>query len=152
MILIAHRGQYDGPNKTAENSPTLLAMAMKLGYDCEVDLWVVDDTLYLGHDEPVYKTYKEFINNEKFWIHAKNLEALLWLKLNMPNSKFFWHENDKFVLTSNNIIWTNPGNPLTEKSVMVMPEIIDPSLENTKHQICFAICSDYVSTIKEFYK
>ena len=44
--------------------------------------------------------------NDNFWCHAKNLDALnRLLKIGV---NCFWHENDKYTLTSNRIIWTFP--------------------------------------------
>ena len=72
MKYIAHRGLFNGPNRELENSPDQIDQALALGYDCEIDLWVVNNELYLGHDGPKYKITKEYLNNDKFWIHAKN--------------------------------------------------------------------------------
>jgi hypothetical protein len=36
-----------------ENKPIILK-AIKLGYDVEIDIWVIDGAFYLGHDEPQY--------------------------------------------------------------------------------------------------
>ena len=79
MIKIAHRGLIDGPNKEIENHPDTIQKSLEKGYDAEIDLWVIDDKLYLGHDEAQYNTTEEFINTKGLWIHAKNLEALQWL-------------------------------------------------------------------------
>ena len=101
----------------------------------------------LGHDTPDHQVSYEFLQRPGIWIHAKNLDALYVLgadnKLN-----FFWHQEDEFTLTSQGYIWTFPGKTLTENSVMVMPEYIDPTLDNTIGVKCFAICSDYVEQIK----
>jgi hypothetical protein len=55
MKLIAHRGLVDGPNATTENHPDQIKTAWSLGFDCEIDLRVVDGKLWLGHDEPQYQ-------------------------------------------------------------------------------------------------
>jgi hypothetical protein len=146
MKYIAHRGLFRGPDPELENSPDQILAARAAGYDCEIDLRVVDSVLWLGHDEPQYRIDREFLETPGLWIHAKNLEALRWL----TDSKlvYFWHQNDKFTLTSNNMIWTYPGDDLTDISVMVMPEMIDPSLEHTLTIECHAICSDWVEKIR----
>ncbi len=146
MIYIAHRGLFNGPDKTQENNPSQIELALHNGFDVEVDVWKVDSTIWLGHDEPQYQIEEDFLYTKGLWIHAKNLEALHWL--NDTNLNYFWHETDKFTLTSQNWIWTYPGNELTNKSIMVMPESVDPSLNNTKQVNCYGICSDYVSFIK----
>ena len=151
MKYIAHRGLLEGPNKSKENSHTQIREAIGEGFDCEIDLWMINKQLWLGHDGPQYSIDISFIEKMKnnLWIHAKNLEALYWL----TNSQYtyFWHENDKFTLTSNNYIWTYPGETLTMKSISVMPERENPELKNINME-CYGICSDYIAIIKSKYK
>lgn len=149
MIYIAHRGLLTGPDKKKENQPQQIRQALELGYHCEVDLWVLNDTLYLGHDEPQYHVTRDFLEDTRLWIHAKNLTALSWLCAQPDQLNYFWHESDKYTLTSRQYIWTNPGNNLTANSVMVMPEHEDTTLTNAIEADCYAICSDYVKKIKE---
>jgi len=147
MILIAHRGLYNGPDTNLENKPEQILKSLELGYDCEIDLWSVDSKLFLGHNEPQYEISNKFIfNNVGLWIHAKNLEALQWLS--ETPYKYFWHENDSFALTSNHYIWTYPDKELTSQSIMLMPEWSNPELTNIENSTCYGICSDYVEIIK----
>jgi len=149
MKLIAHRGLTQGPDKNIENCPKQLLKAIEQGFDCEIDLWVINSELWLGHDTPQYLIKEEFLKNNSanFWIHAKNLAALLWLT-SAAFYKYFWHQNDDFVLTSNNFIWTFPGKELTSVSINVLPEWYDPEFKNLNIH-CYGICSDYVQIIKE---
>jgi len=148
MKLIAHRGLTQGPDKTIENQPGQILKALEQDFDCEIDLWVVNSELWLGHDAPQYLIKEDFLKNNSlnFWIHAKNLAALRWLA-STTFYKYFWHQNDDFVLTSNNFIWTFPGKELTSLSIAVMPEWDDPDFKNLNTN-CYGICSDYVSIIK----
>jgi hypothetical protein len=145
MKLIAHRGLFNGPDRTLENKPSQILEALKQGFDCEVDLWVVNSEYCLGHDSPQYYVNKDFLNTIGLWIHAKNLAALRWL--NETDHNYFWHQEDDFTLTSRNWIWTYPGKELTQQSVMVMPEWNDPEFVNLNLN-CYGICSDFVSKIK----
>jgi hypothetical protein len=147
LNLIAHRGLIKGPSKTLENQPQNLRATLEQGYDCEIDLWVFDDRLYLGHDGPQFNVTQAFIENPKFWIHAKNLEALRWLTDTELN--YFWHENDKFTLTSKGFIWAFPEQDLTNKSIRLMPEWADPELTTVKESVCYGVCSDYILKINE---
>jgi hypothetical protein len=149
MKLIAHRGLTNGPDAKLENRPEQVAAAMNLGFNCEVDLWVVNSEFYLGHDYPDYPIDKKFLDQLGLWIHAKNLGALHWLT--DTSHCYFWHENDQFTLTSDKFIWTYPGKELTYRSIMVMPEWADPTLENTKGQQCYGICSNFVEIIKQHH-
>ena len=146
MKYIAHRGLTQGPDKKLENHPTQITKALHQGFDCEIDLWVVHTELWLGHDEPQYQVDEKFIKQLGLWIHAKNVDALRWLRVTDCN--YFWHENDQYTLTSHKWIWTYPGKELTSISVMVMPETVDNTLAICKNARCYAICSDYVEQIK----
>ena len=147
MELIAHRGLTQGPNKELENHPDQLLKAVDQGFDCEIDLRVVDGRLWLGHDVPQYEVTQEFISNPAFWIHAKNLEALRFLFATKLN--YFWHQEDDCVVTTHGYIWTYPEKDLTDKSIMLMPEWANPTLEGIElTNECHAICSDYVELIK----
>jgi hypothetical protein len=55
MLLIAHRGNINGPNIELENNPDYILNTLKLGYDCEIDVWKINNKLLLGHDKPDYK-------------------------------------------------------------------------------------------------
>ena len=71
---------------------------------------------------------------------------------------YFWHENDKFTLTSNNLIWTYPNikPELTEKSIFVLPEILINDVDESSLKLAisffpkiFGICSDFVGFLKD---
>lgn len=146
MKLIAHRGLIDGPNAEAENNPNQIEHAIKLGYECEVDIWMKDNQLFLGHDNPQYKIPKSFLFTNKLWIHAKNFEALHFLSLKEYDYNFFWHENDAFCMTSFGYIWTYPKKQLDTLSVCVMPELF-MDLKDVKKLNCYGVCSDFVNQI-----
>ena len=150
MRYIAHRGLIDGPNVNIENHPDTLSYAWKLGYLCEVDVWMVDNKIYCGHDKPQYEVTQQFIvdNSSRSWYHCKNFEALKFFSEQMlVMFNFFWHENDKFTLTSLGYVWTFPNNPLGHESVCVLPELFMP-LEECVVLNCAGICSDYIGTIR----
>ena len=137
MILIAHRGNTNGPKPDRENNPEYVLEALNKGYDVEIDLWWRDEEWCLGHDEPQYKASWNFINRDGLWIHCKDyatLQLLLPTELN-----FFYHTYEDYVLTGHNFIWAYPGNLGTENTICVMPEKYDTPVEG------FAgVCSDYV--------
>lgn len=136
--LIAHRGNTAGPKPERENDPEYLLNAVDKGFDCEVDVWFINDRLWLGHDEPTYAVTQNFISNNAFWNHAKNLEALEFMLVN--NIHCFWHEQDERTLTSKGYIWTYPNKQVTTKSVICLQNEKDAVPEG-----CFGICSDWVS-------
>jgi hypothetical protein len=145
MKLIAHRGLINGPNRSLENQPQQIRSSLALGYDCEIDLWVFDGRLYLGHDGPQYNITREFLDQPGLWIHAKHIDALDWLLGKDLN--YFWHQEDHYTLTSKHYIWAYPGYPVTQRSVQVMPETADSTLNNLDWH-CHAICSDWILKIQ----
>jgi hypothetical protein len=149
MRLIAHRGLIDGPDKDLENNPAHINTVLNQRFDCEIDVRYVDGKWFLGHDAPTYLVDFRFLQHPGLWIHAKNLDALYILTGTYLN--YFWHQEDNFTLTSNGYIWTYPGEPLTNHSVMVMPEYTDSTLQNTVGIDCYAICSDHITQISSNY-
>jgi hypothetical protein len=146
MLKISHRGNLSGPSPR-ENHPFYIEEAIFAGFDVEVDIYLVDNQLWLGHDKPQYLTSKTFIDRYKdsLWIHCKNLEALEYFVNLKENYKYFWHEEDSYTLTSNGLIWTYPGKPITDKSIIVLKgQDVAPS-----YQVAFGICSDYVKNIQD---
>lgn len=147
MILISHRGNTNGKNIEKENSPDYIINTLNLGYDVEIDIWYINNEWFFGHDEPTYKidleTFKKYVNN--IWFHCKNLQALEKIR-NFENSCYFWHENDKYTLTSNNLIWTYPNMELSELSICVLPELHKYSY--TELISCYGICSDFIKNYK----
>ena len=145
MIYIAHRGLTNGPDPSLENHPAQIIKAVNEGYECEVDLWVKDGELWLGHDGPQYQVNYTFLSVRPLWIHAKNIDALVWLRENHKKFNYFWHQEDWFTLTSEGYIWTYPGHTLTNNSICVMPEWSMKPEELVRFNTpCYGVCSDYV--------
>jgi glycerophosphoryl diester phosphodiesterase len=145
MKYISHRGNIFGANKNLENSIPYLQKAISLGFDIEIDIWSIDNKLYLGHDKPDYlidyKTIEEW--SDLVWVHCKNLEALNKFS-KIKNIESFWHQGDDFTLTTGNYIWTYPKKETVDNSIIVHLSL--PSIELLKSNI-FGICSDYVGKI-----
>lgn len=142
MILIAHRGNTNGRFESYENEPNYIDMAIKKGFDVEIDIWYIDNQIYLGHDEAQYGIDFRWLRDriKKLWIHCKNLEALVLLKNCGYDVNYFWHQEDDFTITSMGYFWTYPGKELSSNSVAVMPE----TKEFKDIDKAYAICSDYV--------
>jgi hypothetical protein len=140
MKLISHRGNINGPIKEKENTIDYILQAINDGFDCEIDIWKIDDYLYLGHDNPENLVDYSFLQkyNDKLWIHCKNVQALAFLK-----DKFncFYHNQDMYTLTSHGYIWGNINSDIDENIIDVMPEL---STKNNRSKACMGICSDYI--------
>ena len=143
MKLISHRGNINGRLESYENEPNYVDLAIKKGYDVEVDVWYVNDMLWLGHDKPDYGVDFRWFRDRiaKLWIHCKNLESVCFFNTNSVDYPFnyFWHQTDDITLTSLNYIWAYPGKQPIENSVAVMPE-----LHNDNTSLCFGVCSDFI--------
>ncbi len=71
------------------------------------------------------------------------------------NIKFiiFWHESDKYTLTSTKYIWSYIGVITTKNIIWVMPELAYDNyidIVNTKiiQDELYGVCSDYCSNFK----
>ncbi len=143
MILISHRGNIDGKKPHLENQPEYIDEAIALGYDVEIDLWIVDGRTYLGHDEPQYEVDDDWLGKraDKLWVHCKNVESLNWIRNTILH--YFWHENDTLTLTSKQYMWVYPGKQPIIGSIAVMPE-----RENEDVSKCIGVCSDKIKNYK----
>lgn len=138
MIIIAHRGLLEGPNRQLENQPSQIDLAISQGFDVEIDLRYIDGGYWLGHDEHQYKIELNWLEDRKksLWIHCKNIDALT--EIFNSDLHYFWHEEDTITLTSKGFIWAYPGKQPIKNSIAVMPEI---HKEKVSH--CIGICTDY---------
>jgi hypothetical protein len=145
MILIAHRGNINGRFESYENKPNYIDLAIKKGYDVEIDVWFKNNMLWLGHDKPDYGIDFRFIRDRisKLWVHCKNVEAMVFFKECGYDINYFWHEEDTLTLTSQNYIWVYPKKQPILNSIAIMPE-----LNNDDVSQCLGICSDYIEKYK----
>ena len=152
--LIAHRANINGPSDS-ENNPKQIDSCIELGYDVEIDIRydTLSQLFWLGHDKPQYQVSCEWIYNRNsyLWIHCKDITTLKkFIEYENSGYEYFWHQQDDFTLTSNNYIWTFPGKPYTNRSIIVMPESnTEISNLNTLRDVnCYGICTDYPSKLK----
>ena len=143
MILISHRGNINGRIVEKENRPGYIEAAIKLGYDVEMDIWLIDDGFYLGHDSPKYEVSYDwvFVRNEKLWLHCKNVDCISFLSSSALN--YFWHESDTVTLTSKKYIWAFPGKQPIKNSIAVLPECYVQNISQ-----CVGVCSDVIADYK----
>jgi hypothetical protein len=154
-IIIAHRSLLYGPDKTKENTLEQIVYTLtNTPFDIEIDVWFDNQTLqfYLGHDEPQIRVpapQLDFLNNPRFWIHAKNNEALFELISQLPpHIHIFSHDQDDATLTSTRIPWVYPGKPISSTTprcpaVIVMPERTPDAYTIEQLKRAHAICTDW---------
>lgn len=144
MIKIAHRGNINGKLSEMENSPDYVMAALEKGYECEIDLWCLEEKFFLGHDGPQHSVGKKFLFDlsSKLWIHCKNLEALKFVAENKGSLNGFWHQEDRYTFTTRGYIWTYPNQPTTTLSILVH---LGKWNETINHKQLTGICSDFMT-------
>jgi len=145
MILISHRGNTQGRLELYENQPIYIDKAISEGFDVEIDVWYMNDTLWLGHDKADYDVDFRWFRDRitKLWIHCKNIESVEFFSTDSYNYNYFWHQEDTLTLTSHKYIWVFPGKQPVKNSIAVMPELFNDNVDN-----CIGICSDFIKNYK----
>ena len=136
MKIISHRGNLTGRITDQENRPSYIQAAIDAGYEVEIDVWCVEEKFYLGHDEPQYFVEDSWLKDRisLLWCHAKNEQALhRMLQLGLH---CFWHESDRFTLTSKAIPWCFPNNYQPNGVTVVFGYEINI-------RDVFGVCTDY---------
>lgn len=143
MLLISHRGNISGKQPDRENHPTYIFEALAQGYWCEIDVWMTDTGVMLGHDAPQYSVSENMLSMERLVCHAKNTSAFAHM-MHMTDVHCFWHDSDDYTLTSRNWIWTYPGKPpIGNNSYIALPEIHQQDVSG------FAgVCSDVIGSYR----
>ena len=104
--IISHRGNVNGPVPELENSPKYIDSAIKSGFVVEVDLWLKNGNLSLGHDGPQYDVTLDWLYHryQHLIIHIKDPKVLtetqVWHRFHC-----FCHSSDPFTMTNRAIMW-----------------------------------------------
>lgn len=138
MLVISHRGYENGEDSSLENNPKQIKKLLNMNINVEIDV-LYNDGFFLGHDKPLYEVEMDFLKLDGLWCHAKNVEALEIMLQNGIHC--FWHETDKYTITSRGYIWAYPGMPLTSNSINVLPERYAKQFR--KLDTCIGVCTDY---------
>lgn len=101
MKLYAHRGNTEGAKPKLEHSPEYLEKALNEGYGVEIDAWYSPqrNLWSLGHEMPMYPIHREFMEDDRVIVHAKN-EGTFRQLLKYKNIHSFYQDRDKVVITS----------------------------------------------------
>jgi len=156
MLMIAHRGNLEGPRPNLENRTEYIQKALDAGFYVEIDVWVKNRVITLGHNEGVYPCQVEFLTNDKILCHAKNFEAIEFFNSH-KDIHWFWHDKDACTLTSKGWVWAFPHNRI-EGSILNQPEFNqkwnpEEAISQYRWYISngsfLGVCSDYVQLLKE---
>ena len=146
--LYAHRGNLFGPQPELENTMEYIDRAIKFGFKVEIDVWLSQDgNLYLGHDKPEQLVTFEylFIRNDALLIHAKNVEAFIYLSARTRMNVFF-HTYEQVVMSSNGNLIFHPEHFPT---VNVPPSAIFSMPEHSPIKLppYHSLITDYAGTL-----
>ena len=146
MKIISHRGNINGSIPKMENKPDYITNAVNLGFDVEVDLWIVNDELFLGHDYPQYKITHRWLRERRnhLWIHCKDIQSAkdCWIY------QSFCHTADPFTYTSTGKIWLHDLTMKVDNRVII-PLLSSADIEKLHlFDDAFAVCTDYPSMCK----
>jgi hypothetical protein len=156
MLYISYRGIYDGNNFQDANTPSQIGKALGYGFSCMVDVWRVDNKLYLGNDQPITEVTEKYLQGRKFYINARNTDMQTWLSTQSlslyPNWFYFTAPTPPptYVEASNGKLITPGTVPINNNSVMFLPEINDTTLLSTVNLRCFGIISNYLTFIRRY--
>tara|TARA_R110000868_G_scaffold124816_1_gene329711 strand:- start:2367 stop:2822 length:456 start_codon:yes stop_codon:yes gene_type:complete len=144
MIIISHRGNINGVNPSKENRPSYIDCAIGLGYQVEIDIRLINNQIWLGHDVPQYKIDYNWIYKRKneLWIHCKNLQAADYFIPFKNNINYFCHTNDPVVLTSSGKLWVHDLSLSLGKNTII-PLLSLHDIESFTAGEVYAICTDY---------
>ena len=146
MKIICHRGNTFGPDPENENKPEVIDYCINQGHDIEIDLWVHNNDLYLGHDEPTYPVPMDYLVSMKtrLWIHCKNLQASTEL-YRYRGFNYFMHDKDDYTLTSQCFVWTYPKRQEVFAYNQVLLDF-GPNVDFEKYKLLgiHGVCVDYV--------
>jgi len=140
MKIISHRGNLNGRDPSKENDPSSIEIAYLQGFDVEVDVWFHCGEYMLGHDKPEHSVPSWWLKHPWLWCHAKNIEAME--RMLEDNIHYFWHENDRYTLTSKGVPWCYPNN-YNKNGIVVLTDAALPS------KSVLGICTDYPLTLRD---
>lgn len=152
MKFISHRGNLRGCEPERENSPDYIDEAIEQGFDVEVDVWKIDESYFLGHDEPSYEIELIWLLNRfnNLWCHAKNFDVFHDL-IKYPKLNMFWHQEDDYTITTHNFIWTYPNKKIEKSCEQQIILLFDWSL-NEINIPQGGICSDEIILYENKFK
>ena len=144
MKLISNRGNIDGPNPELENKQDYIQMAINRGYDVKIDIWLKDNRIYLGSNEPDYLLDIDWLerNKSKLWLQCRDvelLEKLISLDPVGSNLHLFIYE-DSVAMTNRARLWGYEGS---ESIALLQEKEVDKELN------VFGVCSDHIQSYKD---
>jgi hypothetical protein len=153
MLYISYQGIYDGKDFEYANTPNQIGKAFNNGYSCMVDVWRIDNKLYVGSEEAPIEVTEKYLQGNRFWLNARNTDMLDWVSAQptklYPNYFSFSNDTESNDATTSGGQIITPGTvPISNLSIIFLPEIEDRGLLSTVKLKCYGICSVYLNFIK----
>jgi hypothetical protein len=154
MLYISYQGIYDGQDYESANTPKQINKALGKGYSCLINVWRVDNKLYVGNGQPLVEVTEKYIQGPRFWINAVNTDMQTWIATQSstlyPNYFTFAASTPPppYATASNGKLITPGTVPINTSSVMFLPEINDRSLYTMVKVKSYGICSGFLTLIK----
>jgi hypothetical protein len=154
MLYISYQGIYDGQNYEDANTPKQINKALGKGFSCLIDVWRIDNKLYVGTEQPVIEVTEKYIQGPRFWINAVNEDMQTWIATQSstlyPNYFNFAASTPPppYATASNGKLITPGTVRINTDSVMFLPEINDRSLYTMVKVKSYGICSGFLTLIK----
>ena len=146
MKLISNRGNITGISEE-QNKPEYMEKALELGYDVKTDLWLVENMLYTGDNEPMYKLDLEWLEKyrEKLWLHCHDLEIISRLydiDLMGVHSNYFFKEREILSKTSKGYYILSQEKPF-KGCIYMYPE----NHPDYAFDLCLGVISNEISKV-----
>ena len=151
MRIISHRGNVSGPSPNYENTPAFIDSALSLGLDVEVDLRIVNNKFFLGHDNPDFEVSIDWLNQRKknLWIHTKNFKSFETLLELNNDFIFFYYTSEPLVLVSNGKIWCHQHDKISNPKNCIVPFLDKSSVLLNRENKWYGVCTDYPICLKK---
>lgn len=145
--FVSHRGNLSGPLPSRENEPSYIdeALALSQCSSVEIDVRMVGDEFFLGHDYPQYRVTAAWLNerSNKLLMHLKDVRSLKFiLRHRFHHWHYFCHAGDAFTHTSHGMLWLHNISLEPDHSTIVPLMTRDLVLANP-YRTMAAICSDF---------
>jgi hypothetical protein len=153
MLYISYQGVYDGTNFEHAGTPDQIGKSFNHGFSVLQNVWRIDGVIYLGVFQPRTIVSEKFIQGPRFWLNAMNAEMQSWLptqpaKLYPNYFSFPTTQQNTNVTTSGGQIITPGTVPVSNASIIFLPEIQDRGMYSTIKLKCYGICSNYATFAK----
>lgn len=151
MKLISHRGNINSILVERENTTSYIDEAISQGYDVEIDVRLVYNKLFLGHDAPDYEIDLSWLMDRKkyLWVHTKNFDALSFL-IDYDLRIFYHQKEDHTIINNSGAIWSHNLHEADKKSIIPLLNFKDiSSFSNECFGEIYGVCSDYIYVLKD---